>query len=267
MLSLSQLHQIAGGLNIEGGDPYHYLLKDNPNRSCLWANVILVVYRPFHDNIIVDDKYPMLENSIGEINEHQFLATFLMITLYYIREGERLLGEQPNINIHFHQDKNTVGALIDEFDRLLRTVSDYNRIIYSADTPIYATTKPDYKDVDILISFSQCAGLDERFTAGTLLLGESFIPYDIDDKMIDMMKRDYVLNDLTFRLDDMIQSEYNRQMVCHVNQSYKSKNPNKKSYIAKLITKEDFIETPILKVNKLWNPVDPNERVKVHFIE
>ena len=43
---VSELHKIAGALNIEGGFPYNYLVRDNTDEYVLWGNYVLVLDRP-----------------------------------------------------------------------------------------------------------------------------------------------------------------------------------------------------------------------------
>ena len=121
-LDLTNLYEIAGGLNIEGPDPYFDLIKQNPNG--IWVNAILVLDRPIVDNILFDavlevvkiNNYPLLENAIDNINEHKMLSIFLLITIFYIET-------YPNkkITIHFHQDI-LVNKLIEIFDQMLHSL-------------------------------------------------------------------------------------------------------------------------------------------------
>src|SRR6185312_16480063 len=91
-LKVSEIYQLGGGLNIEGGYP----LRDLKKKS-IWANIVVVLDRPLIDNIIFDDilannKYPLLENALDDLNEHQFMAAYLLILAYYIENGRRLLN-------------------------------------------------------------------------------------------------------------------------------------------------------------------------------
>src|SRR5579863_9717735 len=101
-INVTELHKIAPGLNIEGGYPLLDLLKTNNNG--IWANIVLVLDRPLIDDIIFDDilknnKYPLLENAIHDINEHKFLVAFLITTLYYIEHAQELTNKDNNVII------------------------------------------------------------------------------------------------------------------------------------------------------------------------
>lgn len=83
-MELHNMHTIVSmeGLNIEGGFPQRDLIKTNPNGR--WVNIIFVLDRPLIDNITFDEilsnnKYPLLESAIDNLNEHHFLAAYLMV--------------------------------------------------------------------------------------------------------------------------------------------------------------------------------------------
>ena len=94
MIKSSQLYQIAGGLNIEGGFP-----SRDAGPKIPWANLVLVLDRPLVDNVIFDDliadvrnkKYPLLENGVLELDEPKFLTAYLAIMAYYMQNTSILL--------------------------------------------------------------------------------------------------------------------------------------------------------------------------------
>ena len=284
-VKIKSIFDFAKGLNIEGGYPWIKLMKDNQHKldknKFLWINLILVLDAPLFTNILFDDllkdtKYPMLENRIEEINEHHFMASFLMILKYYIINGRKLTNKKEGpmtLGVHIHQDINckSLIKLIDEHLTNFISLHEYQtvNIRYLCDNPIYMTTNPDYKNLDILISLSQCAGMkaDESHKngdPGTLYISNTFVPYSIDYKKIYNYLEYRVNNDLITRLEDILNSEYNEEAVTYVNKNYVSFNPDKnKKFKAHILTKNDFIETKILQVDKLWNPEDKEEEIIV----
>jgi hypothetical protein len=273
IIKVTDLHIIGGGLNIEGGDPYK-ILKDNNNHNILWINTILVLDRPLVDNIIFEDlfndtTYPILENRINEINEHHYMAVYLTILQYYIKNGKRLLGKKEDdtlkITVHFHQDV-TCQPLIQQVVSHLNSIMKIPvkiAIDYLTDKPIFSQTAQSYKGTEILLSFSQCAGLEPLWKPGVILISDTFVPFSIDDSIVKITDEYKVVNDIMTRLLLILESEYNKKSVEYVNKFYKSYNPNKNVYEAKILTLDDFNVTKILQVDKLWNPTDKEEIVRL----
>lgn len=265
MISIKNLFKTAGALNIEGGFPVKYL-----NNNSLWVNLVLVLDRPLIDNIIFDEilknnKYPLLENSIEELNEHKFMASYLMVIGYYIENGRLLLNktkdEDLNITIHVHQDKSC-WLLIHMLRKYLKKMYEYfgfdmNKINidYRTDDPYFISKSHNYCKTNILISLSQCAGLDPKLCSGELIIPNEFIPFNIDKNEVYCNQKYVVNNDLITRIDDILISKYNDYCVNYINKNYISFNPNK-NYNAKKLSKEDFKTTTILQVDKIWNPKD-----------
>ena len=276
-MRIGDVHKLAGGLNIEGGFPARDLLKTSPNAK--WINLILVLDRPLIDNIIFDDifannPYPLLENALDNLNENHFLAAYVMILMYYIENGRKLFNISDNqvyrIMVHIHQDEKSV-PLVDLIDSYIKqiysdTIShDMNiTISYCTDDKNYLNSGHDYAGTDLLISLSQCAGLDSMFEPGSLLIADKFIPYDIDNKII--MTNNYYQepNILLLHLNDILNSKYHEYAINFVNQNHQSANPLKKHQAEKFST-QSFHITNILQVNKLWNPKDENEMVNIDY--
>lgn len=276
---VSEIYKYAGGLNIEGGFPKHALENNK-----IWSNIILILDRPLVDNVVFDEilkdmeinKYQILENAIQNINEKQMLAIMLMTIIYYIENASKLVRNAPNYKsvvgynmcIHVHQDVKNANGLINILKTCLENmnVNTYKaNIEWRTDTPDYTTTNRDYRNTDILLSISQCAGLDPKLNAGMMLIADRFIPYDIDSRTIKLNEEYKVNNDMTTRLTDILQSEHNQKSVEYVNNNYVSANKNKEHDKATLINYNDFHTTKILQVNKLWNPKNGNELVTIHF--
>jgi len=276
-LLVTDLHKIAGGLNIEGGYP----AKDLKKKNALWANLVIVLDRPLIDNIIFDDiltnnKYPLLENALDDLNEHQFLASYIMIIAYYINHGRKMLNyslnDALNITVHIHQDI-ACSPLIDYIKEYLSLlVTDFSidltniHIEYITDNTHYLKTITNYDKTDILISLSQCAGLSPDLPVGALIIPNEFIPYDIDSKMINGDHQYSVVNDLNRIIENILNSPYHQYAVNLINQKYQSHNPSKNGrHSASMMVNNNFVVTKILQVSKLWNPVDRTEMIKINI--
>lgn len=273
-ITVSDLDKLAVGLNIEGGDPCKDLLRDSPN--ALWVNLVMILDRPLIDNVLFQDleailkknNYSMLENTVDCLNEHQMLVTLIMIVMYYIDYRKTIFGKTVvDMLIYFHQDK-IANHLIDIFDKHLCDIVlalnvDINgvRINYETDDRIYLTSNRTYKDIDILFSFSQCAGLSKEYFPGKMIIPTKFIPYHIQEKEILLHKTYTVLNDLSTRMPEMIKYRY-RLIICElIKTRYTSANTIKAGSNVCLLEEKDFIFGAILQVSDLWNPTDPKEKI------
>lgn len=279
-LPVKDIYTLGGGLNIEGGFPYHDLLKTSTRKTKLWVNTVVVLDRPLVDKVIFDEvlekftknDYPFLENAIDELNEPRFLSFFMALLGYYVANGRQLVGlkesEQLNIVIQFHQDE-TCERLVEFIDEELTELCSkfgidiHNLLIESrTDKHTYVESEHKFENTDILISLSQCAGLDPALEAGAIIIPNEFVPYDIDTKTINISKTYKVENDLVDRLDDILKSQYLKYAIESFNVGYVSANKLKK-HQAGSFTKDSFSFTKILQVNKLWNPKDENEKVEI----
>lgn len=272
MMQLGELYKLAGALNIEGGFPKRDLLKNNINGK--WVNLVLVLDRPLVDNITFDDlfannKYPLLESAIDNLNEHQFLAAYMMIIGYYMENGKKDTPEPLKITIHIHQDV-TCQPLVDllkKFIELMRNDLNIKRNVmldFRTDQLSYIKTVHEYESTDILISLSQCAGLDPNLLPGHLIVSDTFIPYDISNKKVNINKTYKSNNDLIMDLKDILKSKFNQYAVEFINKNYNSENPKKINHSAKLFILNDFEKTQILQVNELWNPTNSLEMVNIN---
>lgn len=271
MLSAQTLYTIAGGLNIEGGDPCRDLVKTGSHKK--WVNLVTVLDRPLLDHHLFDDiaasnPYPLLENAVDDFNEAQMFVAYLSIIGYYLDHGHDLVGlsrSQPlRVTLHVHQDV-TCQPLIDLLKSYITAVMnrfDLDNVIldYRSDQKWYSFTSHSYETTDILISLSQCAGLAPNLKPGALIVPKTFIPFDIPNAKIDLTQQYSVENDLMFRLSDILGSKYHPFAVIYIRHHYESANPNKQ-HLADPLVQEDFHETPILQVDRLWNPRDPKESI------
>ena len=232
IMEIQHLSKVAGGLNIEGGFPHRDLLKTSPH--ALWVNLVVVLDRPLIDHHLFDDilaknPYHLLENAIEELNESKMLTAYLAIIGYYCENGRSLINLHKDtplrMMIHIHQDTicqplmNLLRKMVNEMMAYFETdVSKHVIIDYRTDAKWYATQ--DYGDTHVLISLSQCAGLDPHLEPGFLLVPSTFIPYDIDKKILFKSQTYHAPNDLSNRLDDILVSKYSAYAYDYITANY-----------------------------------------------
>ena len=259
---MKELYSLAKGLDIEGGWP----AQDLNNGK--WINLVIVLDRPLIDHDLFDDifannKYPLLENAIEQLDESRMLVAYLTIIGYYIYNGRNMVGistsDTLRITVHIHQDV-TCQPLID----LLRSYVD-DLFSMESVTIDYCCDQKWYKrrtyQTDILISLSQCAGLSE-LEPGTLLVPDTFIPYDIKNRAVHITRQYFVNNDLIGKIKDILNSKYHELSMKYIQQHYISAN-KKKQHKARLLIEEDFHQTAMLQVAELWNPKNPEEEIHI----
>lgn len=260
-LSVNELYKIAPGLNIEGGNPGIDLGSDK-----IWACLCLVLDRPLIDDISFDyvmnsmkeNAYPLLENTIDTINEKHMIAQMILVALYYIELAVEKCYRV--VVFHFHQDK-IVHNLISIFDKYLHdlikiigiNVGDVN-IKYRTDNRIYLETDINNDGVDIVVSFSQCAGLDAKYVPGTMLVPNEFIPMNFVKKIIYCHDKYTCKNDLVDNYIDVASKVYQQNIVDYVNDNYMSASKYKHENMATIVASDDFVVTTLLQVSDLWVP-------------
>lgn len=161
-IEVQQLSLLASGLNIEGGRPYQQL-----NKQQIWGNLVVVLDHPLHATAPFDEllkraqenKYPLLENVVNEINEKQLLVAYLSLMHHYAEvKHQRVL-------VHLHQFPIYAKQIIDLLQTYWQQLGMKSTILYLHDTPTFlstdmATILSMYKQVDVVLSFSQCAGIN-----------------------------------------------------------------------------------------------------------
>ena len=256
---IQDLGRFAGGLNVEGGYPYLDITRPN----VLWVNLIVVLDRPLIDNVsfteLVNEfqtaNYPLLENTVEELNEHKMFSILLLTTIYYISKFHK---DGLKICIIFHQPSKYLSHpqnIIRIFDDYLNKLINLKGIelIYMTDDPFYIKNAKAF-DTDILISFSQCAGLDPALKPGDVLVANTFIPFDVKNRELMLDKKYVVKNDVINTYLEIVRDPNNEAICKLINTTYVSKNKNKASDKTDLIKRSDFIKSDILQVNDLWNP-------------
>lgn len=265
-LQVSQLGDIAGGINIEGGFPYYCLRKDNPYKSIIWANIgIIVPKKQMRD---IANRYPMSENTIENINEHKMLSTYLMIVGYYLEHGRRLLDKTSNeklmVTVHMHQDSSNIellNILSDMINDLRKHFNMKNMILkYKTDQFVFNTHSHTFMNTDILISLSQCKMIDPYIRVGEFVIPEYWIPYEIKTKCVNIKNQYSAPNHLTTSINEILRSQYNDYSIKYVNSNYVSKNKTK-NYDAYKLSVFDFMKTTILQVTNFWTPIDDTDFV------
>lgn len=276
-IKISELEKHASGLNIEGGYPYNHITNNGELSNKIWVNSVIVLDRPLIDNLLfdvlfkrfTDNSYTLLENVIPEINEPDFIALYCSIIMYYVYNCESLLNkDKAKIVVHVHQDKHSINLInilkkyVDDLIKQFDINTDKFTLTYTTDDFHYQNTTP-YKpeDADILISLSQCAGVDRKIKAGDILITNKFIPYDIDNNVVRTDNTYYTDNHLVKTIDSVVNSAFMRCVANTINTDYVSSNKLKtqKADISGIMNK--IHNLPILHVNALWNPVDEDEPV------
>ena len=254
---MKNIHRFGAGLNIEGGFPYRDLQS---SKSTIWANLILVLDRPLIDMIDFDDivknnPYLLLENAIIEINERQFLTVYMLILEFYVLNGSKLVNKKdPTIVVHIHQDENCYPLIKIITSLLEKRNLMSSRIKFKTDKPNYQSMNHGKYMCDILISLSQCAGLDPSIPAGALLCSDTFIPLDLQSSTLRLDSKYQVKNSLIEHSQEIFGQDCVNDIVKLVNTEYVSANPNKSGQIARRPVVGDLHHTNIIQVDRLWNP-------------
>jgi hypothetical protein len=256
------MYKVSAG-NIEGGFPAqdsgtkwvsHVTLLDDP----------LKTKKPFYQLLkeVNDNKWPMLENGVEEIDESRHLASYLAIMGYYMAKHDK-------ITIHVHQFPEQCKWLVEQLKSYVKLLCDkFNldqekkQISFRTDRPFYTSPETDRKyDCEVLISLSQCVGVGSSvMSAGDMLMADTFIPYEIKTDTMHLSKKYKVKNSLIDDYSDFLNSDYLQYAIENFKE-YKSANPNKKHTVP---DREEFvfINCTFLHLNGIWEPKG-NEVVKI----
>jgi hypothetical protein len=258
-----QLYKFAGGLNIEGGYPCldaNTSAEKNKNHKVPWANLVLVLDRPLVDHVVFDklladvrgQKYTLLESGVVELDEPKFLMAYYTIMGYYMQKHRHIV-------VHVHQFPEFKG-LVNLIKAFAQSINEKNeqkcQVEVRMDNPFYE--RQEYK-TEMVISFSQCAGLDPKLEAGSLIIPTEFVPFDC--KTVYPSKQYAVENVLAHDLTDILKSNHHVDALLQL-KNYASENA-KKEHKVRQLTEKDFHTTKILQVVGIWNPVDENEVINV----
>jgi hypothetical protein len=278
---MSQLKQIADGLNIEGGTiPHRYLLPGQ-----IWSNICVVLDRPFEDGqelmgLTQQNTYPLKEASIVDYNEAQVNYVFTSMLLYYIQNAHKIadvpLSQKAKVLIQLH--RNSSGPkhveLLEqlfqscyrgEYHRYAPKASPYEICVYefphlNVEASFCFGSDPDklgslgrYHQVDIVLSLSLVSGFHPDWKSGSFFIPHEHIPFSLGTATISMKDKYFVLNNLFQVLPEIIkdQDEGVRQIV---NEKFLSLNPGKQTLRAEKMTLSQFKEAVLLQVDGNFNP-------------
>lgn len=280
-LTASTLYKVAGALNIEGGYPYRDLFKTS-RRAKLWVNLVTVLDCPMvpaFNEQGVDIKqtfdeiaqlmelmgYLLLEHAIQGLDENKLMVAYAAILNYYVQFAR----EQgwSNIVVHVHQGVQHGTPLIHILQRMMADLNTTGvTVTYRTDNPNYQSPATDrvwvYEECDILISFSQSAGLEPTYHEGTLLTPTTFIPFDLDTNTVHVSQAYTCPNALVDDLPRIVASPHMAWAVAWVTMHYVSGNAMKQANkVVTALTLEEFKTTKLLQVDRLWNPKNAQECV------
>ena len=119
---------------------------------------------------------------------------------------------------------------------------------------------------DVLLSFSQCAGLDASVPAGALLVPSTFIPFDIETNTVYLGRKYSAENALLKDLPNIIASPAHAFAVEYVKRNHVSANPDKR-HPAKPLDLNEFVTNgthgaTLLQGSAIWNPA-PNTPIRI----
>lgn len=212
-IKVKDIGKMAIGLNIEGCRPTYSL----PG-LCDWYNIILAVDEPMagitFDHVmkkVNTNKLQYIEQAIDNFDVDEYIKQMVTI-ITRIKES----NNYKKILVHVHQYTGT--TILD------RTLEEKTGIKTILDTTNFFETPTDYSknypNIDCLISISQCASVNIDCKAGTLIVSDGFINFDVKKNTIDTNK-------------------------------YFATN-----FIIKYLDGIDYKIGTILVVNDLWNPTD-----------
>lgn len=255
----SRLRLVAAGLNIEGGRPFAQL-----NSKQKWANLVLVLDHPLHMTSTFEEslkevqekKYVLLENLFSSINEKQLLVAYLSLIYHYaVVEGKKLL-------IHIHQFPEYSQKWIDlikQYWKKLGWKSEYP-LVFLSDTPTFVSTLvSDYKEADVVLSLSQCAGVDSQYPTGTWFLPYRFIP--MKGNCISMKDRYQVQNDLC---NQALTTFCHPEVVSLVNSCYVSTSSFKHKEKASSVP-PSLHQVSLLEYDEIWNPLSTPHKYQLKW--
>lgn len=289
-ITLAELYQHGDGFNIEAGTPFFHL-----NQQQIWLHLAAVLDRPLLDGktlaeITTHNPYPLKESSIAQYNEAQVNLALALITIYYLQQGHTLLQKPANelMTICLQVHRNSSGlAQVKMLQTLLAAVINFTplenqqlsatpgfitawylpayhaklefRIGYAPETIGY------YQHADIIFSFALVGGLNPNYPSGTLLLGQEFIPFDVDQNVVRKCDRYQTRNHLLTEITKVITQPLQQELLQLINSSAAllSPNPAKQALLATPLTSADFKPATIFQISRLFNPTDRQQKIKL----
>lgn len=289
---LDELYRYGDAFNIEAGQPS---LKLNDKQ--IWLNLVAVLDRPLVDEktleeITLNNPYELKESSIESYNEAKINLAVLSIVHHYLENGHELLKKPISDDVVFtlqvHRGKSGKKQLV-LFQKLISMAlgdmeiqkniekASYPGFFDSWYIPEYKTKlefrygyeNPEehfldyYEGTDILFSFGLAGGLNPGYPSGTLLLPQSFTPFDTDHNTVYLNKTYGAKNHLISKLESILENPKHGDLVSLINhtEQFLSPNPDKKHIKAVPISLYDFKEAKLFQVYKNYNPKDKKEHV------
>lgn len=279
---MDELYKVADGLNIEGGDVCRKYL----NEQQTWANICVILDRPFHDGIEWQaltnaNSFPLKEASISDYNDAQVNYCYASIMGYYIKHCHEIAKKSKDecVKILMQVHRNTSGpshvALLESL--LTECFPDFSLVKSLHPTSKYEISfyfLPDlnveivfcygvlaenlgeenkYSDVDIVLSFSLVAGFHQEWKSGSFLLPDYFIPFPLSSVKVEMQNCYRIKNHLKTILSSLI-ADQDLFVLNVINSKFLSMNQNKQDLTATFLQQEDFKEATILQADRLFNP-------------
>lgn len=290
-VSLEKLHQYGDAFNIEGGKPACLLRKNQ-----IWLNLAAVLDRPLIDGktlqeITESNTYPLKESSIESYNEAKVNLAFLLTALHYLQHGHTFLNKDQNqditLTLQIHRGSSGIKQM-EIFKALLATAVGENTITKNPGKktypgfletwyfPDYKTNMEfrigyekeyigHYKKSDILFSFGIVGGLNPEYPSSSLLVSDTFIPYDVDTHTVTCNKTYHVDNHLLTQIDSILKNPRHAQLVEMINSraNFLSPNPAKKELKACTLQPNDFKKATLFQITKLFNPTDKSQEISI----
>ena len=282
--SMNQLKLVADGLNIEGGTiPKHYL-----RRNQIWANLCLILDRPFEDNVewqqlTNSNVFPLKEASILNYNEAQVNFAYATVMHYYITHSH-LITNKPDkqlVKMVVQVHRNTSGPLqLELLEQLLlqcfpelEGVKQFSpssspcpelfaylfpqmnlkvAFCYGSTPENLEKLRKKYDGADIVLSFSLEAGLHASWKSGSLLIPDQYVPFSLKNLVFAPQAQYLVRNHLKEVVSDMI-NQQDERILKIVNEKFKSLNSLKSNLDAKKLAPEYYKEAVLLQVDNKFN--------------
>lgn len=276
-LPTHHVHELADGLNVEGGIPYTSL-----NKEQTWVNLCAVLDRPFLDGadlaeITASNPFPLKESSIDTYNEAMVAYAFLTTFHYYATHAHEIAHKDKadTVRIVVQMHRNSSGEehlkLLDKLMGVAFVDLLPSKIDTSAKNALYAYMYPEqnvvveyrygyypeslqnYADQDIIISLSLASGFRPEWKSGTLILPEKFIPMDIPSMTAYAVDEYQAINHMSTVIADIVNHQ-KPAILDAVNDFFRSPNPVKAFHRAELLSTSDFHSATLLQANGLFNP-------------
>jgi len=209
---LRDLGKYVVGLNIEGDRPAQRLPK-----GCDWYNIVLAIDEPLLNITFQDVMYKVQQNQFCYIEQAipEFDVDKYIVQMQTVINRIKENNDYKNMLVHVHQYTGTT--------KLAETIQERTKIKTILDTTNFFETPVDYAatypDIDCLISISQCASMSLECKAGTLLVADRFMGFDVKHNII-----------------------------------YTAKKPPAENKIEKYLTDIPHVVGTVLVVNDLYNP-------------